>query len=263
MVLKTATLGPMLSAALCFGHLATASATQFAYTVTDLGPVDATEINDTGQVTGRGFRDQGSIPFVTGPNGANLRLISLAHDHDSGYGFGINNLGQVTGWSSGRTPERPFVTVPNGDVAQYFGFRGFASDINDPGQVVGTAFRGSHDPPDTPVGLFLANMNDASFRIVSPTVFSFDSFTHLNNLGQIAGELSVPHGVGSTTHVFVTGADGGAFHDISGPRDFSADAGDINNSGDVVGSYVRGQNRRAFVSYDGARRIDYRCSRSR
>ena len=81
----------------------------------------------------------------------------------------------------------------------------------------------------------------------------------INDLGQIAGELFV----GGTTHVFVTDPDGGAFHDISGLRDFSAPAGDINNSGDVVGSYVRGQNRRAFVSYDGARRIDYRCSRSR
>jgi len=86
---------------------------------------------------------------------------------------------------------------------------------------------------------------------VSPTVFSYDSFTHLNDLGQIAGELFV----GGTTHVFVTDPDGGAFHDISGLRDFSAPAGDINNSGDLVGSFVRGQDRHAFVSYGGARRI--------
>ena len=236
-------LSATIIAAICFGHLTTASATQYPYSVIDLGPVDATEINNSGQVTGRAFVDQASMPFVTGPNGSDLRLISVAPNVDFGYGFGINNLGQATGYTVSFHPiqERPFVTAPNRDVAQYFGFRGFASDINDRGQVVGTAFRGSHDPSDTPVGLFLANMNDGSFKIVSPTVFSFDSFTHLNNLGQIAGELSgVPHGVGFTTHVFVTDPDGGAFHDISGPRDFSALAGDINNSGDVVGSYVRG-----------------------
>jgi len=259
-LLKTATLGMIALAGFCFGHLATASATQYPYSVIDLGPVDATEINNSGQVTGRGFVDQASMPFVTGPNGSNLRLISVASNVNFGYGFGINNLGQVTGFTQSFHPiqTRPFETAPNGDVAKYFDFTGSASDINDRGQVVGTAFRGSHDPPNTRVGLFLANMNDGSFKIVSSTVFSYDTFTHLNNLGQITGELSVPHGVGTTTHVFVTDPDGGVFHDISGTRDFSALAGDINNSGDVVGSYVRlpSGNRRAFVSYDGARRID-------
>jgi len=255
--LKTAILGTIALAALSSGRLATASTIQYRYnSFTDLGHVDAVEINDSGQVTGRGFVGQSSIPFTTGPNGANLRLISLAPHHDFGFGLGINNLGQVTGWSAGnsnRTPESPFVTAPNGDVAHYFGFRGFASDINDRGQVVGTAHRGLHDPADTPVGLFLANMNDGSFKIVSSTVFSFDSSTHLNNLGQIAGEIFV----GSMIHVFVTDPDGGALHDISAPRDFSAAARDINNSGDVVGTFdLRGGSKHAFVSYDGARRID-------
>jgi probable HAF family extracellular repeat protein len=255
--LKTAILGTIALAALSSGRLATASTIQYRYnSFTDLGHVDAVEINDSGQVTGRAFVDQASMPFVTGPNGANLRLISLAPGHNFGFGYGINNLGQVTGWSAGnsnRTPESPFVTAPNGDVAHYFGFRGFASDINDRGQVVGTAHRGLHDPADTPVGLFLANMNDGSFKIVSSTVFSFDSSTHLNNLGQIAGEIFV----GSMIHVFVTDPDGGALHDISAPRDFSAAARDINNSGDVVGTFdLRGGSKHAFVSYDGARRID-------
>ena len=69
------------------------------------------------------------------------------------------------------------------------------------------------------------------------------------NFGYPIGEV--------TTHVFVTDPDGGALHDISGPRDFSALATDINNSGDVVGSFVPGHgDRDPFVSYDGARRID-------
>ena len=252
-------LSATIIAAICFGHLAMASATQDPYSIIDVGYVDPVEINDSGQVTGRAFVDQASWPFVTGPNGTDPRLISLAPGHHFGFGYGINNLGQVTGWSAGnsnRTPESPFVTAPNAHVAQYFGFRGFASDINDRGQVVGTAFRGPRDPPDAPVGLFLANMNDGSFKIVSPTVFSYDSYTHVNNLGQITGEFSAPVRPG-TTHVFVTDPDGGALHDISGARDFAALVRDINNSGDVVGSFVPGQSgRHAFVSYDGARRID-------
>jgi hypothetical protein len=86
-VMKTVTLSSILSAALCIGHLATASPIQYRYnSFTDLGAVDAVEINDSGQVTGRAFVNQASVPFITGPNGADLRLISLAPRDASGFG---------------------------------------------------------------------------------------------------------------------------------------------------------------------------------
>ncbi len=108
-----------------------------------LGPGEALEINNLGQVVGERFtRYTPPQAFIWNPGGGGMQLLPLLPGATSSLGQGINDSGEVVGWSL--TDDgfyQAFIWTPTGgtqDIGNLGGNYGaLAFAINDSGEVAG------------------------------------------------------------------------------------------------------------------------------
>ncbi|MBN9133625.1 MAG: HAF repeat-containing protein [Nitrosospira multiformis] len=152
----------------------------------------AHDINDAGQVVGRGVRHA----FITGPNGAGMTdLGTLGGDYSVAYG--INDAGQVVGDSStaaGYT--HAFITGPNGrdmtDLGTLGGDYSIATDINAAGQVVGWSTMAAGDNHAFITGPNGTGMMDLNSLTWLPPGYVITGAISINNAGQVIVIANVP-----------------------------------------------------------------------
>jgi len=151
----------------------------------------------------------------------------------SGGALGINTHGDVVGWSFGQAGSRAFLfTDANGMVALP-GLperpRAIARDLNDLGDVVGTANAGGTD-----LGHAVLWIGGSITDLGTLATGSFSDGWGINNFGQVVGSSYTNGGSGLTgVHAFLyTQAEG--MVDLT-PDSDTGFAGDINDAGQVAG----------------------------
>jgi probable HAF family extracellular repeat protein len=236
--IRSLIMAPALSIGLGFVTHASAQVQEHSYLIdlktrsaTDLGDLQATAINDAGQVVG----NYGAHTVITGPNGVgmtNLDMLGAAYSS----AIGINNAGQVTGdyRSSPESSLRSFITGPNGVGMKDLGMLPYgdfstATGINNAGRVVGTvccvaAMAGQTAFITGPDGVGMT-------RIGGDVSYAYD----INDAGQVVGYMRTGP---DTFPAFITGPNGVGMKDLGmlPYGDFSIATG-INNAGQVVGSF--------------------------
>jgi probable HAF family extracellular repeat protein len=206
-------------------------------TVIDLGNVEATAINDAGQVVGRFRTAEGTThAFITGPDGVGMRDLGTLGGLGRGesYARGINDAGQVVGESStAEGKSHAFITGPDGVGMMDLGTLGgqgysHASGINDAGQVVGY----STAPEGAYYHAFVTGPDGIGMRDLG--TLGRDSLAlDINNSGRVVGYYYFPtqgDPIGEEPRGFITGPDGVGMRDL-GPRF----AWTINDAGQVLG----------------------------
>lgn len=239
----------------------------------------AVEINDAGQVLGRGG-GYDTFLYTPGSGVADLAALTGLPAGSSISGYGLNNLGQVIGMSSGGggrsfiyRPGRPVEYLPEGnhaytinDAGQYVGARsGDVSDfyrytpgigyeqmpltpilvhlLNDRGDVAGLVYRDSTTEA--------ARYDDNGLQMLGNLGGTYSWSKGINNLGHVVGYSGT---AGGLTHAFLY-TDAGGMVDLDtrslGYPTFS-DATAINDHGLIGGEFnVPGEGFRAFLT-DGA-----------
>jgi probable HAF family extracellular repeat protein len=194
---------------------------------------DAQAINDAGQITGvTNLRPSGNGFAYLYTNGQMINLGTVP-DGRSSAGFDLNEQGEVVG----------IVTAPphsaihaslfrNGafqDLGTLGGFSSYAHGINDRGDIVGRS-----ETPDLRTAPFL--YRDGQMIELSPTGTRYGIAHAINNSGVIVGVSDFGRPI--LPHAFVY-KDGQMIDLTPEPeRDFrSSGATDINERGEIVGSY--------------------------
>lgn len=217
----------------------------------------ASHVNDFGEVVGGFYREP--------PNSPNALQEAFFYDrsgqrHALGWGgytvvSGLNNAGQVVG--SGRVPGNDALrafTYRDGvtsDLGTLGGSFAYAEDVNDAGQIVGTAALAG-EPRNEPRHAVLwenGRMTDLG------TFGGRDSSAQdINNAGDLVG--SAGSGPGREQHAFLWRD--GVMHDLGTFGGASSFAHQINERGDVVGmaeldalDYKGNPVRHAFLWRDG------------
>jgi probable HAF family extracellular repeat protein len=152
----------------------------------------AHDINDAGQVVGRGVRHA----FITGPNGVGMTDLGTLGG-DSSVAYGINDAGQAVGDSStaaGYT--HAFITGPNGvgmtDLGTLGGGYSIATDINDAGQVVGWSTMATGDEHAFITGPNGVGMTDLNSLTWLPPGYVITGAISINNAGQVIVIANIP-----------------------------------------------------------------------
>ncbi|MDD5115005.1 MAG: hypothetical protein PHC94_13395 [Methylobacter sp.] len=221
--------------------------------VIDLGTFGGTnynsvgyDINAIGQVAGRSEGPLFSAgyysghAFVTNTSGEMIDLGTLGGPRSVAYG--INDSGLVTGWAETTDGgSHAFITNDNGvmiDMGTLGGNSSTGSAINNQGQVTGFA----QLTDGITHHAFITNSNLQMIDL-GTLGGSSSAGTAINDLGQVTG-YSLTAG-DSFLHAFVT--DGSGIMIDIGTLDGISFGNDINNFGQVVGSYGQG----AFVTVNG------------
>ena len=218
-------------------------------TATDLGNVQATAINDAGQVAG----NSGSHAFITGSNGVGMTDLGTLPGGDTSSASGINNAGQVVGWSLKASNDmraftiddtRAFITGPNGmgmsDLGTLGGIHSSASAINDAGQVVGWSNTTEGTQHAFITGRDGVGMTDFDTRDEDV------SFANgINNAGQVVGEAGMD---GYQSHAFITDPNGMSMTDLGTIGGARSAASDINDLGQVAGWSYSANGTHAFIT---------------
>jgi probable HAF family extracellular repeat protein len=253
------------------------------------GGFSASAINDSGQVVG-------STPFPIQAylySGGSFQNLGTLPGGSGGYAYGLNASGQAVGeaftgaiWSSPSVP-----VIYSGGSAQSLGTLGgnygFASDINDAGNVTGSAFLAGDVVGhaffysggvmqdlgslggDYAAGMEVNNLDqvagfsdttggltshaflysDGTMQDLGTLGGSFSIALALNDAGQVAGHSTTTGDL--TNHAFLY--TGGTMQDLGTLGGGYSEAWDINNAGDVVGySTLVGSGYGAFLYTGGA-----------
>jgi probable HAF family extracellular repeat protein len=201
--------------------------------MTDLGAPSggsstARDINNFGQVAGTSYSgEEVSDAFVTGPNGIGIKSLSLIGGyHTAVHVGGINESGQVTGWHMDKVGHYSFITGPNGEGMTVLD--GFASGINDAGQIVGESGSPSFITGPNGVGItYIDNL---------PGGQGSSEVSGVNNSGQVVGWSVTQIENESYDHAFITGPGGTGITDLGTLQGYQGSyATGINNEGQVVG----------------------------
>ncbi|WP_091137433.1 PEP-CTERM sorting domain-containing protein [Nitrosospira sp. Nsp14] len=151
----------------------------------------ARDINNTGQVVGYSSpAPDDSFPtgFITGPEGYGMKDIGFGRVAE-----GINNAGQVVGVTIGGTP---FMTGPEGSGERIFDnpgpgeFWGWANEINDAGQAVGS-FYTSGDYHAFVTGPEGKGTTDLNSLLELPSGMILREAVDINNAGQLIAIATV------------------------------------------------------------------------
>lgn len=189
--------------------------------ILDVWDADANAINDLSQVVGAGASA-----------GAFLWEDNTIHILGSGTAYGLNNLTQVVGDSSGRACMWDDGVFTN--LGTLGGGRSSADDINESGLVVGWSNRTGEDHyrKRHPVIWRGGIITDLGFDV--PSVSGSGEATAVNGAGQVVGYFQVG-GWNHTPNAFLW--DNGAVSCLNLTTALESTAYDINNLGQVVGSY--------------------------
>jgi probable HAF family extracellular repeat protein len=155
---------------------------------------------------------------------------------------GLNNRGDVVGWSSGPGGYRGFVWTAVGGMQPLPGLpdrpRAFPRDINEQGDIVGTADAGGVD-----LGHAVRWRGGVPQDLGTLPTGPYSAGWGINNLGDVVGESSTQVNGVNVRHAFLY-TDAGGMIDLT-PTDDSSIAHDINDAGQVTG-YRTGSAHRAF-----------------
>ncbi len=191
------------------------------YSITDLGAIFPTGINDLGQIAG--YSNDKSFLWE---NGNTVDIGSL--DGGATYATGINNLGKIVGNSQVGYYSHPFMWEDGNmkDLGSLGGRFGTATAINDSCQIVGQSGLDIY-------GDFHAFLweND-TMEDLGHLLLASSTADGINENGQI---------VGDSFHPFLW--ENGSIKDLGFVEENHAgSAGDINNAGQAVGSYSSASN---------------------
>lgn len=239
---KSALLAAVRSVAIsCIAVLWIGQARAQEWQILDLGTLGgehayASALNNLGQVVGASYTPDGvRHAFLTGPNGAGMRQLSISR-FDASSAAGINDFGQVVGVIKQRNPWQPFITGPNGSGLRLLptlgGTWGEVTGINNAGQVVGYW----ESPSSSSIRGFITGPNGGAI-VELGTLGGTSSFAHaINNSGQVTG---FTYDSSFNQRVFLTGPNGAGMTDLGslgGPHSMGFG---VNDAGQVVGrSYL-------------------------
>lgn len=169
-------------------------------------------------------------------------LGALPGDTDS-IATGLNNLGDVVGWSSGPGGYRGFVYTAGGGMVALPGLparpRAFPRDINDAGDIVGTADAGGVD-----LGHAVRWRSGVPLDLGALPNGPYSAGWGINSAGDVAGESHTQVNGINVVHAFIyTDADG--MVDLT-PGNSGAVAHDINDAGQIAGYRLIGNAYHAF-----------------
>jgi len=158
-------------------------------------------------------------------------LGQLPGDTDS-LATGLNNHGDVVGWSNGPSGYRGFVFSASGGMRSLPGLptrpRAFPRDINDMGDIVGTADAGGVD-----LGHAVRWRSGVPQDLGALPNGPYSAGWGINNLGDVAGESYAQVNGINVVHAFVY-TDSTGMVDLT-PTSDGAVAHDINDNGQVAG----------------------------
>jgi probable HAF family extracellular repeat protein len=254
---KPSTLGLVLLAAFACQSPSAAAQPRSNYSVTDLGPIAPSGINDRGQVCGTGTLPDNGFTDASLYTDGQIKDLGIARPVDSGsWALAINNPGQVVGYSWNFFESRAFL-YSNG-VMQNLGYligpnrlqdnSSFGQGINNRGQVVGYSYL-SYSIENLVQHAFLYSdgvMQDLG--TLAGSTGSFSQATAINDRDEIVGVSTTASG---TKHAFLY--KNGSMQDIDGSGNQFSQAIAINKSGKIVGQYSASgvAPYRAFVFRDG------------
>jgi probable HAF family extracellular repeat protein len=216
--------------------------------MTDLGTFGsdtyAYGINDSGQVAGYSMISNGNYHAFIWQNGVMTDLGTLGGGYYNGSrAWGINNSGQVAGYSYTSDGSDHFFIWQNGvmtDLGTLGGTGSYVGGINDSGQVVGSYI--------TSYGPYHAFIWQNGVMTDLGTLGGGYSYANgINNSGQVVGDSYTSDG---SYHAFIW--QNGTMTDLNTllPENSGWElqrAGDINNSGQIVGAGVINGQYRAFL----------------
>src|ERR1051325_256587 len=187
----------------------------------------ALDINDAGYIVGQGAVGGRMHCFLVTPTA----ILDLNEQTGVDLWPGrLNQAGQIVGYSP--ADEEAFVWS-NGVVRllgkldpDYFSL---ASDINNHGVIVGTAYAPNEAMPGAPLNFAVLFQDGGILNLGG----SSSTGTAIHDRGEVVGNTIVdPFGY----HAFVYHGDGGPLIELGTlPGDFKSNASDINNAGQVIG----------------------------
>jgi probable HAF family extracellular repeat protein len=163
-------------------------------------------------------------------------LGALPGDSDS-IATGLNNQGDVVGWSTGPSGYRGFVYTAVGGMVPLPGLadrpRAFPRDINDVGDIVGTADKGGVD-----LGHAVRWRNGVPLDLGTLPIGPYSAGWGINNAGDVVGSSWTQVNGINLEHAFIY-TDGTGMVDLA-PGGSDAYAHDINDAGQVTGYRIVG-----------------------
>jgi probable HAF family extracellular repeat protein len=172
------------------------------------------------------------IPQAVAQSGYVVEDLGTLPGDASAVAWAINARGDVVGWSNGPNGTRAFLYTDSGGIVELPGLpdrpRTVARDINDAGDIVGSANAGGTD-----LGHAVLWANGAPARDLGTLEAGFYSEAWgINNVGQVVGSSHV-NGGSFGVHAFLYTPAGG-LQDLT-PNSDAGYAKDINDAGQVTG----------------------------